>query len=105
MVAIPKPIHKRRVPKKGNRGNFSRSVRNQVYERDNGQCRQCGAKGEEIHHVYFKSRGGRGVFTNGLTLCHSCHRKVHMSAENTQYWIDRFTEEYGEDFYKDEWDQ
>ncbi|GGB43446.1 hypothetical protein GCM10011409_21320 [Lentibacillus populi] len=105
MTVVPKPQHKRRIPKRAKRGEFSKEVRQQVYERDRGLCQQCGRRGEEIHHVKFKSRGGRGVFTNGLTLCHLCHKKVHMNGELTEYWLDFFTDYYGPDFYKDEWDE
>ena len=101
---VPKPRAKRRVPKRANRNNFTKSVRNQVYKRDNGICQMCKGKGTEIHHVMFKSRGGRGVFTNGLTLCQPCHRKVHNSGDLTDYWIDVFVDRYGPNFYKDKWE-
>lgn len=104
MVGVPKPEHNRRVPKRSARNNFSKSVRQAVYERDNGICQMCKGKGTEIHHVFFKSRGGRGVITNGLTLCQPCHRKVHMSGELTDYWIDVFVDRYGPRFYKDDYD-
>lgn len=101
---VPKPNFKRRVPKRSERGKFSRAVRAQIADRDNGLCQMCLSKGTEIHHVFFKSRGGRGVFTNGVTLCQPCHRKVHDNGELTDYWIDVFTDRYGPSFYKDEWD-
>lgn len=104
MVGVPKPNHNRRVPKRSNRNNFTKSVRQAVYDRDNGICQMCMGKGTEIHHVFFKSRGGRGVATNGLTLCQSCHRKVHNSGELTDYWINVYTDRYGTDFYLDQHD-
>ncbi|MBP1971623.1 5-methylcytosine-specific restriction endonuclease McrA [Virgibacillus natechei] len=75
-----------------------------IYERDEGRCRQCGGQGEEIHHIYFKSRGGRGVMKNGLTLCNECHRKAHSNNDIANYWIGWAAEEYGPDFYKDVYD-
>jgi len=100
----PKPKHKRRKPKQSSRGDFSKETRMDAVERDQGMCQQCLGQGEELHHVMFKSRGGRGVLTNALTLCSSCHRKVHMDAELTDYWIDVFADRYGPEFYKDEFD-
>src|SRR5690625_2311512 len=103
-VLFPKPKHKRRSPKKSKRGHVSEGVRQQIYERDNGLCQQCGKQGSEIHHVKFKSRGGRGVLTNGLTLCQLCHKEVHMSGELTDYWLTVFVDRYGPNFFKDEYD-
>lgn len=104
MFPVPKPQHNRRAPKQSSRNNFNKSVRDAVYERDNGLCQMCMSKGTEIHHVVFKSRGGRGVATNGLTLCQHCHRKVHMNAELTDYWIEVYADRYGPGFWKDEYD-
>lgn|SRR5690625_925462 len=101
---VPKPNHSRRVPKRSARNSFSKSTRNAIYERDNGQCQMCGGIGTEIHHVVFRSQGGRGVETNGLTLCRSCHRRVHDDVELAEYWVDVFADKYGPNFYKDRYD-
>ena len=102
---VPKPVHKRRVPKRVNRGKFSKAVRDKVYERDQGRCRMCGRLGTELHHVVFRSQGGRGVFTNALTLCSKHHREVHDNAELADYWVHIFTDWYGQGFWKDEYDE
>jgi 5-methylcytosine-specific restriction endonuclease McrA len=101
---VPKPSHRRRVPKRAERNKFSAAVRAQIAERDQGLCQGCKSPGTEIHHVFFKSRGGRGVFTNGVTLCQPCHRKAHEKAVFTDYWINVFVDRYGPNFYKDEYD-
>ena len=104
-MQVPKPSHKRRVPKQSKRNEFSSKVRKEILNRDNGQCQMCLGKGEEIHHVFLKSRGGRGVFTNGLSLCHNCHRRVHDDNGLIDYWIDVFTDRYGHGFWMDEYDR
>ena len=104
-MQVPKPSHKRRVPKQSKRNEFSSKVRKEILNRDNGQCQMCLGKGEEIHHVFLKSRGGRGVFTNGLSLCHKCHRNVHNDNGLIDYWIDVFTDRYGHGFWMDEYDK
>lgn len=104
-MQVPKPSHKRRVPKQSKRNEFSKKVRKEIFERDNGQCQMCLGKGEEIHHVMLRARKGRGVFTNGLTLCHNCHRRVHSDNELIDYWIDVFTDRYGYGFWMDEYDR
>ena len=101
---FPKPNHKRSKPKRGERGKFDNKTRQAIWERDQGLCQQCFRKGEEIHHVKYRSQGGSGVFTNGLTLCQSCHRKVHTDADLNDYWINVFVDRYGPSFYKDEYD-
>ena len=104
MPTVPKPNFKRKSPKRGLRGEFNMNTKKKVYERDNELCQNCYRKGEEIHHVLFKSRGGRGTYSNGLTLCNSCHREIHMDAGLTNYWIRVFVQKYGPDFYKDDYD-
>ena len=101
---VPKPSFKRRVPKRSDRGKFDEKTRERIIERDQGLCQMCFSPGAEIHHVKFRSQGGRGVYTNGLTLCQSCHRKVHDDRELAEYWINVFVDRYGADFYKDEYD-
>lgn len=104
MIGVPKPNHGRRVPKRSQRNNFPKSVRREAYERDGRRCQQCGGVGTEIHHCMPKGRGGRGVLTNALTLCSPCHRRVHDDNELLDYWINVYTDRYGDGFWKDEWD-
>lgn len=103
--AVPKPTFKRSKPTRKQRNNFSREVREQIYERDEGKCQECFRIGTEIHHVKFRSQGGRGVVTNGLLLCADCHRKVHQVRKFARKWQEIFEERYGIDYYKDEWDE
>lgn len=103
--AVPKVTYKRRKPTRRKRNAFSYKVKQQIYERDNGLCQQCGAPGTEIHHVKFRSQGGRGVVNNGLLLCADCHRKIHQVRKFARKWQEVFEERYGQDYYKDEWDE
>ena len=102
--AVPKVTYKRRKPTRRKRNAFSNKVKQQIYERDNGLCQQCGAPGTQIHHVKFRSQGGRGVYSNGVLLCHSCHRMVHDNRELALKWQKHFESMYGKDYYKDEFD-
>lgn len=49
-----------------------------VFERDNGKCRICGAKGEEVHHIlgWTKAPSKRFTIENGITLCKNCHKRT-----------------------------
>src|SRR5690606_19113769 len=104
MIGVPKPQHKRRVPKQSNRNAFPKSVRKAIYERDNGKCQICGGIGTEIHHCVPRGRQGRGVYTNGLLLCSPCHRRIHADNELLEYWINVFADRYGPNFFRDEYD-
>lgn len=101
----PKPSFKRRRPTRRNRGNFNKKTRNRILERDKESCQICNRKGTQIHHVMPRSRSGRGVYTNGLTVCNSCHHAIHNNNDLLQAWIEIYVEKYGENFYKDEWDE
>jgi 5-methylcytosine-specific restriction endonuclease McrA len=100
----PKPTHKRSKPERFSRGKFTKHTREKIKEKYDGLCQMCFKKGFHVHHTMPKGRGGRNVETNALLLCNTCHRKVHDNEEILQHWIDKFKEEYGDDFYKDEHD-
>lgn len=58
--------------------------RKEVYERDKWTCRLCGYKGNKIvaHHLKLFSKFPelRFAIDNGLTICRSCHAKIHKPA-------------------------
>jgi len=101
---VPKRPYKRRKPVRRKRNNFSKKVRQEVYEENNGLCQQCGGRGTEIHHVMPRGRQGRGVKTNALLVCAPCHREIHQQPDLLQEWIKHYRSMYGDDFYMDEWD-
>ncbi len=48
--------------------------------RDRSQCQHCGTRTGrrlEAHHIVHREHGGKDTLTNLITLCSSCHRKVH----------------------------
>lgn len=98
---VPKPSHKRKAPKRGDRNKFSKYVRDQVKEHFENICQMCGGKGHHVHHTMPRSRGGRGIFSNGLLLCNDCHKLIHSKNELLKYWIEEFKKKYGKNFYKD----
>lgn len=102
---VPKNPYKRRKPTRRKRNNFSKKIKQEVYDEVDGKCQQCGGRGEQVHHVMPRSRGGRGVKTNALLLCHSCHETVHRNNDLLNDWIRHYKSFYGDNFYKDEWDK
>ena len=54
------------------------ALRRRVLARDGHRCRCCGSKrGLMVHHVHYRSRGGRTRSSNLVTLCTRCHALVH----------------------------
>lgn len=53
-------------------------LRKKIVARDGGACRHCGSRSElHVHHIDFRSNGGRTEPRNLLTLCRKCHALVH----------------------------
>ncbi|MDL0130443.1 HNH endonuclease [Halobacterium salinarum] len=60
------------------------SRRKEVYQRDNYECQNCGARGGShgsaelhAHHIVPKSKGGTHQKSNLDTLCKECHNAIH----------------------------
>jgi len=54
-------------------------VKAYVLHRDNYQCQKCKTKKGKlhVHHIVFRSNGGTNLPNNLITLCKSCHNKLH----------------------------
>lgn len=53
-------------------------MREKVRKRDRGRCVCCGSKWcVQVHHIHYRSKGGRTRMRNLITLCAECHGKVH----------------------------
>lgn len=52
-----------------------------VLDRDGHECQNCKSKSKdnklEVHHIIFRSNGGSDEESNLITLCKTCHGKVH----------------------------
>jgi hypothetical protein len=102
--SFPKPSHNRRVKKRGDRGKFSKMVRNEVKKHFDDTCQECGGKGIHLHHVCFRSQGGRGVFSNALLVCNSCHKHIHLDNDRALYWREVYKKKYGNCYFMDKED-
>ena len=88
------------------RRNFTTSVKSQIKSRSNEICEICYCRvATDYHHIMPKSRSGRGVYTNGLHLCRTCHRGLHDNMTLLNKEIEKATQKYGVNFYKDKWDK
>jgi len=53
-----------------------RSIRDQIFERDNYTCQHCGStEALSVDHVHPESKGGTLDLSNLQTLCRSCNSK------------------------------
>ena len=65
--------------------NYGFSSRKEaVMNRDFYTCQICGAKNTrlEVHHIVYRSKGGTDDEDNLITLCESCHKKIHKGEIN-----------------------
>lgn len=50
-------------------------------------CEVCKGQAVDIHHIIFKSQGGKDEINNLIALCRSCHNMAHsrtLSGEHLQ---------------------
>ena len=64
-------------------GREWRKIRNR-YAEAHPLCEQCLKEGrmtpmEEVHHIIPVDRGGTNEVSNLMSLCHSCHEKIHVA--------------------------
>ena len=45
---------------------------------DHNPCLVCGSRAVDIHHIKYKSRGGKDNIENLCALCRDCHTKAHQ---------------------------
>lgn len=72
----PKTLDKRAIA--ATKAKQWRELTQRVRERDSQTCRICKrAPGAEVHHVEFRSRGGKDEMSNCLLVCRGCHTDLH----------------------------
>src|SRR3954467_6298249 len=59
-----------------------REVKAIVRKRDGGHCRACSKHGRrkpgtEVHHLLYRSHGGKDDARNLILLCMDCHKDAH----------------------------
>ena len=55
------------------------NIKAYVLHRDDYQCQKCRAKNIKlhVHHILFSNKGGTNTPSNLITLCKTCHDKLH----------------------------
>lgn len=58
-----------------------------VRKRDGGKCRACKKPGNHVHHIVYRSHGGKDDPRNLVLVCEACHSLIHAKV-----WLVRFKE-------------
>lgn len=108
MYSKAKQVGKRFKPKRAKRGEFGEKDRLKAIEEHShkyGGCYACGSTDIELHHVKYKSQGGRGKWRNGIPLCHHHHTLAHTHKKTFNRSLEEFLiSKYGEYYFMDEHD-
>jgi 5-methylcytosine-specific restriction endonuclease McrA len=65
-----------------------RRLRQQILARDGWRCQNCGGSSQlQVHHITSRSRQGDDAEQNLMTLCSSCHGKLHVGGVVTRFSI------------------
>ncbi|MBO6280730.1 MAG: HNH endonuclease [Bacilli bacterium] len=94
------PIHRKKVAKDYNihirpedpnkRYGWKWKKRRDRYAQAHPLCEECLKQGrltpmEEVHHILPIDRGGTDDESNLMSLCHSCHEKIHVALGDRKY--------------------
>lgn len=94
----------RTMPSRKQRASISKKEYNRAIEAFGNVCVICGNPRIEMHHVVFRSQGGRGGFRNLIPLCNEHHREAHRNWGFAETLRQDRKAIYGEHFYKDKYD-
>ena len=98
-------MHKGRViPHRKKRSSISEKEYIKALEKYNGSCAESGSNVIEMHHVIFRSQGGRGAFRNLVPLSLIFHKRCHNDREYADKWRIIHEQKYGPHFMKDKYD-
>lgn len=100
-MMVPKPQHKRRTPKRGQRGRISKEQYQLALDWFGDTCTICNSSPIEMHHVVYRSQGGRGGYRNLMPLCEHHHKKAHRDRGFSDSLKQERIEAFGEYFFTD----
>lgn len=78
-----KDLRKQRRPVRLEPESYT-ELRTQILRRDGWKCQACGSLRQlQVHHKQFRSRSGEDQDDNLITLCASCHERIHEGVGST----------------------
>lgn len=75
----PKTYSKKRLER-----TLQPALRHEITDRDKN-CRVCNRRGHEVHHIKFRSQGGKNDRLNLILLCNDCHHNKAHSEQAKLY--------------------
>lgn len=78
LFAKPTPRIVEKAVQRREDGRLERQARQAVIAREQGRCRCCGKRGEHLHHLRYRSRGGTWDTKALVWLCLVCHQLLHV---------------------------
>lgn len=48
-------------------------------------CRVCRGRGDHVHHIVYRSHGGKDIESNLILTCADCHRDIHAKLVLVSY--------------------
>jgi 5-methylcytosine-specific restriction endonuclease McrA len=77
-IEVEKEIKIKR--KRKTRTKTNEELKTSVIKRDGYRCAECGCMiNLEVHHIEYKSKGGKDTLENLITLCIYCHYEQHKN--------------------------
>lgn len=56
-------------------------------------CEVCQKEANSVHHVIFRSQGGKDTIDNLIALCGNCHHEVHFGRNKNKELIKQIVNE------------
>ena len=94
----------RTIPSAKQRGAVSKKEYARAIEAFGDSCVYCGNPYIEMHHVRFRSQGGRGKYRNLMPLCKEHHNRAHTDREFSEMLRDIREKKYGPWYWADKYD-
>jgi len=80
LQAVRGPLKRSRIKRKRAKNPMPEGLRDAVIASDGGKCRKCGISNDlHVHHILYRSQGGKHLAENLITLCRECHDVVHSN--------------------------
>lgn len=65
---------------------FSKGMRDQIWDRDEGFCVYCGERAQEVDHVVPYRLGGPSTRSNGVLACVKCNHQKSGRLDEEMIW-------------------
>ncbi|MFC0188456.1 HNH endonuclease [Fictibacillus aquaticus] len=93
-----------KIPHRKRRGEISKVDYEKALLHYGGGCAETGQTNIEMHHIVFRSQGGRGGFRNLVPLSKEFHTLCHTDRAYADYWREQHKKIFGPHYMKDAYD-